>query len=261
MKKILSVLMIAFAMTAMVACGEKDNGTDTPGGNDGGEGSVSLTIDEQSLDQGLAAIRWHVALNNLRLSTFAEGGSAYSYGICYVEDGTPQYSDRTDSDNGTNLESANDDSTRLDFTSYCWVYPRKVARLFVYLSDGKFHYSEPFVLDLPANPDPGDLGISTPELWESTETSLTVHAHVTGSVSDYLWQYPNYSCGLIWCPASEGAPTMNSSIYTAGGDDIYYVIEGLTSGTEYNVAAWLKLTPESEPVISDVRTFSPSQSN
>lgn len=253
--------MIAFAMTAMVACGEKDNGTDTPGGNDGGEGSVSLTIDEQSLDQGLAAIRWHVALNNLRLSTFAEGGSTYSYGICYVEDGTPQYSDRTDSDNGTNLESANDDSTRLDFTSYCWVYPRKVARLFVYLSDGKFHYSEPFVLDLPANPDPGDLGISTPELWESTETSLTVHAHVTGSVSNYLWQYPNYSCGLIWCPASEGVPTMNSSIYTAGGDDIYYVIEGLTSGTEYNVAAWLKLTPESEPVISDVRTYSPSQSN
>ena len=108
---------------------------------------------------------------------------------------------------------------------------------------------------IEANADRGDLGISTPDLWERTATSLTVHAHVTGSVSDYLWQFPNYSCGLIWCPASEGKPTMNSKIYTAGGDDIYYDIEGLTPETEYNVAAWLKFTPDSEPVISEVCTF------
>lgn len=104
--------------------------------------------------------------------------------------------------------------------------------------------------------NPGDLGISTPDLWESTATSLTVHAHVTGSVSDYLWQYPDYTCGLIWCLASEGIPTMNSNIYNSGGDDIYYVIEGLTPGTGYNVAAWFKFTPDSEPIISEVRTFS-----
>ena len=33
MKKVFSILMVAFAMTAMVACGEKDNGTDDGGGN------------------------------------------------------------------------------------------------------------------------------------------------------------------------------------------------------------------------------------
>lgn len=32
MKKVFSILMVAFAMTAMVACGDKDEGTDTPGG-------------------------------------------------------------------------------------------------------------------------------------------------------------------------------------------------------------------------------------
>ena len=30
MKKVLSILMVAFAMTTMVACGDKDNGTDNP---------------------------------------------------------------------------------------------------------------------------------------------------------------------------------------------------------------------------------------
>ncbi|MBQ8703581.1 MAG: lipocalin family protein [Bacteroidales bacterium] len=32
MKKVLSILMVAFAMTAMVACDDKDNDTDNPGG-------------------------------------------------------------------------------------------------------------------------------------------------------------------------------------------------------------------------------------
>ncbi len=37
MKKMFSILMVAFAMTAMVACGEKDNdGTDNGGGSNGG---------------------------------------------------------------------------------------------------------------------------------------------------------------------------------------------------------------------------------
>ena len=38
MKKVFSILMVAFAMTAMVACGEKDDPTDNGGGNNGGNG-------------------------------------------------------------------------------------------------------------------------------------------------------------------------------------------------------------------------------
>ncbi|MBQ7062480.1 MAG: hypothetical protein IJM88_04245 [Bacteroidales bacterium] len=38
MKKVLSILMVAFAMTAMVACGDKNESTDNGGGNNGGGG-------------------------------------------------------------------------------------------------------------------------------------------------------------------------------------------------------------------------------
>ena len=41
MKKLLSLLMVAFAMTAMVACDEKDNGNDTPGNGNGNGGDNS----------------------------------------------------------------------------------------------------------------------------------------------------------------------------------------------------------------------------
>lgn len=258
MKKVLSIMMVAMFAMAMVSC-EKDDPEDNPGGNSiSGEGSVSITIDETRVDQGLGVVTWHIDLNNMNLRTFTEGGKTYSFGICYVEDGTPQYSDQADPDSWTGLESVNNDSTRLNFTSYCWVYPRKVARLFVYLSDGQFHYSEPFVLDLPANPDQGDLGIGTADLVESTESSITVTAHITGSVDNYLWQYPNYSCGFIW--STSGTPTMNSNVIDKGHSEYFEAtISGLGAGTECSVAAWLKLTPDSQPIISDVRTYSPRQ--
>ena len=57
------------------------------------------------------------------------------------------------------------------------------------------------------NLDPGDLGISTPELWESTVTSLTVHAHVTGSVSDYL-KAPRRSRNLVCVHCSDRRPNI-----------------------------------------------------
>ena len=58
MKKVFSILMIAFAMTAMVACGEKAGGTDTPGDDNGnyktemfvGTWQVeSMTVDGQDM--------------------------------------------------------------------------------------------------------------------------------------------------------------------------------------------------------------------
>lgn len=41
MKKLFSILMMVAAMTAFVACSEKDNGTDTPGGNNGGNTEIT----------------------------------------------------------------------------------------------------------------------------------------------------------------------------------------------------------------------------
>ena len=108
----------------------------------------------------------------------------------------------------------------------------------------------------PDNPDAGDLGISVPELVESTSTSLTGSAHVTGRVSQYLGQFPNYTCGIIYeCDAE---PSMNHNVVTATPNaDGYFTltVTGLEPGKDYMVAAWLKLTPESEAIISNMRVF------
>lgn len=105
--------------------------------------------------------------------------------------------------------------------------------------------------------DTVDLGISAPELADSTESTLTVTAYVTGSVDQYLGQFPGYTCGIVW--SAEGTPTMNSNVVTCTADAqgrFEATIEGLSAGTEYKMAAWLKLTPEGEAVVSDVRAYS-----
>ena len=77
MKKILSVLMIAFAMTAMVACGEKDNTnlSDTTGGGNnpsGGTSQSDTTIMNYTLMRSLLDIDWDVACNRVLAMGFQE---------------------------------------------------------------------------------------------------------------------------------------------------------------------------------------------
>lgn len=50
MKKVFSILMVAFAMTAMAACGDDNNtGTENGGGNNGGNGTEQPTGNESVL--------------------------------------------------------------------------------------------------------------------------------------------------------------------------------------------------------------------
>ena len=81
MKKVFSILMVAFAMTAMVACGEKDNGTDTPGGtpsggdNPGGGGTTAqtdTTIMNYTLMRSLLDIDWSEACGRVMAMGFTE---------------------------------------------------------------------------------------------------------------------------------------------------------------------------------------------
>ena len=110
--------------------------------------------------------------------------------------------------------------------------------------------------DTPGTPDPGDLGIGTPELVESTSNSLTVSAHVTGSISEYLGQFPNYTCGVIYECDQELSMDHNVVTATPGADGYFTVtITGLESNKDYMVAAWLKLTPESDAIISNMRVY------
>lgn len=52
--------------------------------------------------------------------------------------------------------------------------------------------------------NPGNLGISAPQVVQITAHTMTITSHLTGDVENYLSQYPEHTCGYIWCPQSEG---------------------------------------------------------
>jgi hypothetical protein len=82
MKKVFSILMVAFAMTMMVACGEKVNGPDNSGGNNGGgdnpggggssTAQTDTTIMSYTLMRSLVNIDWDVACNRVLAMGFTE---------------------------------------------------------------------------------------------------------------------------------------------------------------------------------------------
>ena len=90
MKKVFSILMVAFAMTAMVACGDKNEGTENNGGNNNGGGNNEQTtrlsgakyyrqtnsagdMTEHTVTFGQGnEVKYHVVWN------WSEGGSNYA---------------------------------------------------------------------------------------------------------------------------------------------------------------------------------------
>ena len=254
MKKILKALCAFTVLFALAACTEKDNNEQTQNnGNNNGNGGgnySSLILGTWRVDQ-MSVDGQNMTPEYMTLS-FYENGSGL------MDDGDASHHNDfrwAISGNNTTVSTDNHEFLfiidELDATG-CRFHTTYVEFVEGQAVNGDIRF---FMTKIPTQLDPGDLGIRTPELREKTDHSLTLTSHVTGSVDQYLWQFPNYTCGLIWCPASNGTPTMNSSSYTADGDNIYYVIDGLNAGTDYNVAAWLKLTPDSEPIISEVRTY------
>lgn len=254
MKKILKALCAFTVLFALAACTEKDNNEQTQNnGNNNGNGGgnySSLILGTWRVDQ-MSVDGQNMTPEYMTLS-FYENGSGL------MDDGDASHHNDfrwAISGNNTTVSTDNHEFLfiidELDATG-CRFHTTYVEFVEGQAVNGDIRF---FMTKIPTQLDPGDLGIGTPELREKTDHSLTLTSHVTGSVDQYLWQFPNYTCGLIWCPASNGTPTMNSSSYTADGDNIYYVIDGLNAGTDYNVAAWLKLTPDSEPIISEVRTY------
>lgn len=75
MKKVFSILMVALFSTAMFACGDKDNGTDTPGGGDNPGGGTT----EEWVDLGLpSGLLW--ASCNLGATRPEDAGNYYAWG-------------------------------------------------------------------------------------------------------------------------------------------------------------------------------------
>lgn len=254
MKNILKVLCAFTLVFALAACTEKDNNEQTQNnGNNNGNGGgnySSLILGTWRVDQ--------MSVDGQNMTPEYMTLSFYENGTGLMDDGDASHHNDfrwAISGNNTTVSTDNHEFLfiidELDATG-CRFHTTYVEFVEGQAVNGDIRF---FMTKIPTQLDPGDLGIGTPELREKTDHSLTLTSHVTGSVDQYLWQFPNYTCGLIWCPASNGTPTMNSSSYTADGDNIYYVIDGLNAGTDYNVAAWLKLTPDSEPIISEVRTY------
>lgn len=252
MKNFLKVFCAAMLLLSFAACTDKDNENDNNRQNDNNNYSTLLLG------------TWQVD----RMTVNGEDNTPQNMKISFYENGRGLMNDGGETDHNDFSWVINDKNIKVttDHDQFNFTIDNLNANEcdfhgnYIKLDDQEINGDIRFHLvksngDIPSNPDRGDLGIGTPELWERTESSLTIHAHVTGSVDQYLWQFPNYTCGLIWCPASEGTPTMNSNVYKSNGDDIYYVIEGLSAGTTYNVIAWLKLTPDSEPILSEMRTY------
>ena len=246
MKKLMRILCAAMLLVSFAACTEKENQEPSDTTGNGGNDTI---------------VRQDMTPQYMQLS-FYDGGSGL------MDDGDP-----THHNDFTWVEDGNTTSVHTDHHQFTFIIDSINATDCLYHStyvefvdgqavtgDIRFHMTK--IGDNPGgDPNQGDLGIGTPEQVGSTETSITVTAHVTGSVGEYLYQFPNYTCGLIWCAASDGTPTMSSNKIVCNTDsdgNFEGTINGLTAGTRYNMAAWLKLTPDSEPIVSDVRTYSTS---
>ena len=270
-----------------------NNGGNNGGNNNGGNGSteggtsfdgtVGITIGTPSWERYnsqayIAIFQWTIKTNglNIKLRSFFDNdeGKTYSFGIGYFPVGAegtnlPQYFNGDKEINSHRIISANADSTEFTFISKIVIDNRKQARAYVYLSDGQFHYSNPFIID-PAdangnnnggNNNGSEFGVTMPEFIENTATTIAIYASFTGNITSPE-PFQNATCGFIWCPASQGAPTMSDNVidctesaFQNNGQRFIGKIEGLTPATEYNIAAFLRMSPDSQPIIGNHKTF------
>lgn len=94
MKKVFSILMVAFAMTAMVACGDKNEGTENNGGNNNGNGGNDTPTST------IANTKWH----GVKDLTEYNMGSSEEWVEFGTSDVTYKYTATDNNDNTTNGE-------------------------------------------------------------------------------------------------------------------------------------------------------------
>ncbi|MBQ6238154.1 MAG: hypothetical protein IJK07_08045 [Bacteroidales bacterium] len=251
MKKLLSLLMVAFAMTAMVACDEKDNGNDNPG-NGNGNGGDNSTLAAQLVGTWQSE---HIYINDVE--------AHMQMGIVLNADGTGELSEKKEAiswqvdGNDVNITNSHGITSTLTVTgiteSYMIVTGKTIPG-----SDQQVKFEAKFLKVNGNTPDPGDLFIEPPVMVENTATTLKMWSKINGHIDVYLPQFPNYTFGFVF--SKNGSISMDHNVIPCehhNPDGSYeLLITGLEPGTEYTVAAWLKLTPESEPLISSTTTMS-----
>ena len=267
-----------------------DNGGN--GSTEGGtsfDGTVSITIGTPSWERYnnnayFAIFQWSIKTNsnNVRLSSFFDEhhGKTYSFGIGYFPvgaegDNLPQYFNGDKEVNSHVITYSNDDSTEIKIISKIVIDNRKQARAYVYLSDGQFHYSNPFIIDPSDNNQGGNggngdvkFGVSMPEFVSNTATSITLSSQITGNVTSPD-EFTNARCGFVWVPESQGRPTMRGnniidctqSAWQNQGQSFQGTIENLTPNTKYNIAAFIQMSADSDPIIGDHKTLQTASTN
>ena len=253
MKNIIRLLCAAMLLVSFAACDDENNGGDNPGGGDNNTLATQLVGTWQSehilIDGEEAHLQMTLVMNADGTGEIAGMEEAFGWQA---------------SGNDVTITNAQGNTfvfTVTNITEEILVIVGNTVPGTDQQAQFEGHFKK-VTGDTPDNPDPGDLGISVPELVESTSTSLTVSAHVTGSVSQYLGQFPNYSCGVIY--ECDQELSMNHNVVTATPDpdgSFTLLLSDLESSKDYMVAAWLKLTPESEAIISNMRVFATTNSS
>lgn len=238
-------------MTAMVACDEKDNGTDTPG-NGNGNGDNNSTLATQLVGT------WQSE------SIYINDAEAHmQIGLVLNADGTGEFTEKKETiswqvnGNDVSITTSHGITSTLTVTgiteSYMIVTGKTIPG-----SDQQAKFEAKFLKVNGNTPDQGDLFIEPPVMVENTATTLKMWSKINGHIDVYLPQFPNYTFGFVF--SKNGSISMDHNVipcehHNPDGSFVL-LITGLEPGTEYTVAAWLKLTPESEPLVSNTTTMS-----
>lgn len=238
--------MVAFAMTAMVACDEKDNGNDTPGNGDNNNTLATQLVGTWQSE--------HIYINDVE--------APMQMGIVLNADGTGELSEKKETiswqvdGNDVNITNSHGITSTLTVTSITESYMIVTGNT-VPGSDQQVKFEAKFLKVNGNTPDPGDLFIEDPVLIENTATTLKMRSKINGNINVYLPQFPDYTFGFVF--SKNGSISMDHNVIPCENHNpdgsFVLLITGLEPGTEYTVAAWLKLTPESEAMLSAPRTY------
>ena len=253
MKKFMRFLCAAMLLVSFAACDEKDNQNDDSGDNGGGNTNYStLILGNWQVDM-MTVDGMNVTPSKTTLGFNADGSG--KLGLNETE-----YSAFTWSINGSTI-NITADKINFAFTidsitaTECGFHGSFIELAGESMNgDIRFHMTKISGGDNPDDPDPGNLGVSTPIMLENTTTSLMMRAQITGDIDIYLSQFPDYTYGfLVSCdaPLSIDHNAFPCNYHDADGT-FTLLLTGLEPTKDYMVAAWLRLTPDSDPIISNM---------
>lgn len=252
------LLCAAMLLVTFAACDELDNQNDNPGGGDNSDYST-LILGAWRVDQ-MTVNGQNMTPPDMQLSFYENCSGLMNGG------GIDEHNEFTWAISGSNI------SVTTDNNQFTFVIDNLTATECSFhgnrIQIGENDITGDIVFHMiriggdnpgdPDDPDPGNLGVSAPIMLENTITSLKMRSQITGDLDTYLSQFPDYTFGfIISCDAPPSVDHNAVPCYNRDQDGTFtLLLSGLESGKDYMVAAWLRLTPESEPIVSSITVMS-----